>query len=186
MPMRPNVVLNTRDRSAQIKLNLARLAGDRVLVGIPAASAPRKGPEPINNAQLLYIFTNGSILRKQPARPVIEPAINYPPNRKNIERFLRQSAEAEMSGNHADALEHMRKAGLLASNYAKRWFTNPANGWAPNAPSTLRRKAAKAKAGPAKTAFLAAIASGGDTNEYNTVGVDLDEMRRAITYVVRG
>jgi hypothetical protein len=71
---------------------------------------------------------------------VIEPAIAYEPNRKIIAQDLGEAAAAEFVNDHKKALMYLKRAGIAGMNAAKRWFRNPANGWAPNAPSTIARK----------------------------------------------
>lgn len=55
----------------------------------------------------------------------------------------------------------LRSAGNLAASYAKKWFTDPRNGWAPNSPRTI---ALKGSSRPL---------------------IDTGAMQEAITYVVR-
>jgi hypothetical protein len=94
----------------------------------------------VNNAELLYIHSNGSPLRHIPARPVIEPAITEPGNKALITKELGKAAEAGLAGNAADVTMRLNRAGMLAQNICRAWFVDPRNGWAPNAPSTIRRK----------------------------------------------
>jgi hypothetical protein len=92
----------------------------------------------INNAQLLYIHTNGSPMKHIPPRPVIEPAIMDSANNALITEQLQKAVEAALDGK--DATVYLNRAGQAAENAARGWFSNPKNGWAPNAPSTIRRK----------------------------------------------
>jgi hypothetical protein len=54
----------------------------------------------------------------------------------------------------------LNRAGQVAENAARNWFVNPKNGWAPNAPSTIRRKGS------------------------DKPGIDTGEMRKALTHLV--
>lgn len=148
-----------------------------VLVGIPSERASRSGAEPfylmgqrkkllarhepVNNAQLLFIHTKGSPLRNIPARPVIEPAITDPDNRKMITDQLAEAGAAALEGDPLAARKHLELAGQVATSLVKDWFTNPKNHWAPNAPSTIARK------------------------HSDRPLIDIGALRRAITYVVR-
>jgi hypothetical protein len=139
---------------------LEKLKHMDVLVGIPQDKNSRPG-EPIGNAALLYIHTNGSPGHRIPARPVIEPAINAEENNSAITEELKEAAKATLKGNPTDALSHLTKAGIIGSNAAKRWFFDPRRNWAPLRPATIRAK--------------------GSTQEL----IDSGSMRGAITSVVR-
>lgn len=118
----------------------ALVAKRYAVVGIPAAKSARRGKGEVNNAELLYLFTEGSPARKQPPRPVLQPAIMAEGNREPIARELGLSTEAALRGDRAAANLHVRRAGLAGQNAARSWFTDPRNNWAPNAPSTIRAK----------------------------------------------
>lgn len=144
---------------------LEMLAKSDVLVGIPQAKNSRRGHgagNRIGNAELLYIHTNGSPIRGIPARPVIEPAIQASGNKEPIQLELKLAAIAIMShGDPAEAFQHLSKAGMIGVNAARQWFFDPRNNWAPNAPSTIRRKGSSQPL------------------------IDTGSLRAAITYVVR-
>lgn len=131
-----------------------------VLVGIPQARNPRRGIK-IGNAALMYIHTHGSPIRHIPARPVIEPAIAADGNRQVISKELKDSAKANLEGEPVKAISFLRRAGQAGSNASKAWFVDPRNHWAPNRPSTIRRK------GSARPL------------------IDTGALRSSITYVVR-
>ncbi len=143
---------------AQIAKDLDRLKHSEVLVGIPAVKTGRKG-DPINNAQLLFLHTNGSPLQNIPARPVLEPAIKA--NFKLIEPQLQRAAKQVLQRHPVEADVALQRAGTIAVNVSKRWFTDPRNGWQPNKPSTI---AAKGSDRPL---------------------IDTGQLRRALTFVVR-
>ncbi len=115
---------------------------------------------PISNAELLFIFSNGSPLHGQEPRPVIEPAIESDPTSDLIAKELAASAVAALDGDEDGMLEHLDRAGQLGESASKRWFTDPRNGWEPNAASTIRAKGS------------------------DTPGIDTGQMRRALTHVV--
>jgi hypothetical protein len=163
--MRPTV--KVRDSGlglADLRESLDRLSRERVLVGIPEGTAPRDPvsgqPSPVNNAELMFIHSEGSALRRIPKRRVLQPAIEAPDNWARITKAMQSVAVAEMDGDHRLAVENLKKTGTIGSNAAKRWFTDPRNGWPPNAPSTIARK-------------------GSDKPL-----IDLGELRRAITFAV--
>lgn len=169
---------------------LDELRNNEVLVGIPEDKSSRK-KEIIRNSELLYIHTHGirrksmrqemqetmdggspyseayqlyiqehgSPLWASPPRPVLEPAIEH---RKDwIAEQLSKAAEAALDGNVKGVQDGLHKAGQVAENAARDWFTDPTNGWAPNSPETIKLK-------------------GSDKPLINT-----DQMRKSITHVLR-
>ncbi len=100
----------------------------------------RAAKEEVNNAELLFIFTEGSPARKQPARPVLKPAVAADGNREPIAFELAGATRAALEGDRAKQINFMRRAALAGQNAARGWFTDKRNGWAPNAPSTIAAK----------------------------------------------
>lgn len=146
--------------------------------------------EHVTNAGLMYIHTNGSPKRHIPARPVIEPSIEA--NRKNLEAGLAKVIDAEFAGDKALAETLLRRVGQMGSNGAKRWFTDPRNGWKQNSPLTIRRKLGTLGGKKLKGALkiLNSVQEHmplvGTTalDEINTPLIDTGELRRSITFVV--
>jgi hypothetical protein len=159
MPQPPVTVQRSGAGLAGLAAEIKRIARSDVLVGIPAKTTMRKGSSPINNASLLWVFSKGSPLRNIPPRPVLEPAIAA--NTKTISPFLAQAAQDLIEHRPTAARANLHRAGVAASNAAKRWFTDPRNGWAPNAPATIERK------GSAQP------------------GIDTGQLRSSLTYIVR-
>jgi hypothetical protein len=158
-----NITLARKTGAAAALARIAGLGKLAAYVGIPSASTRSRSQQllemageakskkkqarlkkaaesDVTNAELLFIFSKGSPLRKQPARPVLEPAIEFPANKKIISRELAASCKASIAGDHALAVRNMKRAALAGQNAARGWFVNPANNWAPNAPSTIKRK----------------------------------------------
>lgn len=157
--MNPKIDIVKHTQITNLKAGFAALSRLDVLVGITQGTAARKGN--INNAALMYIHTNGSPARSIPARPVIEPAIKADENWKAINAELQKAAQAELEGEAQLTINFLRKAGQIGADASKRWFVDSRNGWAPNRPSTIRRKGSSQPL------------------------IDLGNMRKAITYVVR-
>jgi len=122
---------------AAIMKDLARVKKSEVFIGIPADKTQRKSDD-INNASLLFIHTHGSPINNIPERPVLEPAVAA--NKAVIAQPLGSAAQAVFAGDANKAARNLDRAGVVASNAAKRWFTDPRNGWEPNAPSTVAQK----------------------------------------------
>lgn len=153
---KPNVSFTRKSKIEGVSKRLDQLAHSQVLVGIQAEDNHRKG-EPIGNAALLWLLSNGSELQNIPPRPVLEPSIER--NKTLIVQPLREALQAAMQDKPFE--DFLDKAGQIAENGAKREFTDPANHWAPNAPSTI---AAKGSDQPL---------------------IDKGELRRHITHVVQ-
>ena len=151
--------IKTTSTSARKNLNAAldRIAHSRVLVGIPSANASRPGGG-INNAELAFIHSNGSPLKHIPPRPFLQPGIEEPANKKLIVDELSDAAKSYFSQDPATAHNHLERAGSIGATAAKLYITS--GHLAPNAPSTIRRKGSSQPL------------------------IDLDEMRRSLTYVV--
>lgn len=179
-------ISNTGDFLARIK----GIGGIATYVGIPAAS-PRSRTKDIReraakfvsgkkkskatkkrlkkiakintetNAQLLHYFSKGSVLRKQPPRPVLEPAIHADGNKQEIAALVAEAINFEINGQHYESKLKLKSAGARAAKAARQWFTDPRNGWADNAFRTQQRKGR------------------------NSPGLDTEIMRRAITHVER-
>jgi len=151
-------VIKKVDRFGSVLQSIESLKRHDVLIGIPQAESSREGGA-ITNAELAYIHSKGSPKQGIPARPFLEPSIMA-----NKDRIAEQQAKIikdALAGNanvmHAD----MEKLGIRAQNFAKGWFVNPLNEWAPNTPETIARK-------------------GSDKPL-----IDTGQLRNAITYVVR-
>lgn len=179
------------DRMADIRKQIAALAKKEVLVGIPQEESTRENSSEINNAELLYIQSHGvrktemraemqkntnggtkysaahrlyvqehgSPLWHVPPRPVLEPAIES--KKEIIGRRLGAAAKAALDGDAAGTKAQLNQAGLLGAAAADQWFDNPQNGWPENSERTIKAK-------------------GSDKPL-----VDTDQMRKAITYVLR-
>ena len=185
-------VVKSVDKFQAVQKRLEEIAKQDVLVGIPQDHASRPKDEGINNAEIAYIMTHGARalqMRKDmqpdldagesyskahkmyiqthgsplwavPPRPIIEPAIEFKPNREKIALELRAALTAALEDRpFATAL---RRAGMQAQNVVRAWFVNPANGWAPNSPLTIKLKGSSRPL------------------------IDTGELRKSIVYVVRG
>ena len=184
-------LITRSDRTSELNKILDELAKKQVLVGIPEGSErPEEPGHEIDNAQLLYIHshgirqkamrdemnpkvesgemsyskayqmwlqTHGSPLWHAPPRPVLEPAIEH--NKEAIAKQLQKASRVALDGDNPEVELH--RVGMLGQNFARDWFTNPANDWPPNSPITEERK-------------------GSDKPL-----IDTGELRKAITYVIR-
>lgn len=157
----------------------------RVLVGIPEAETSRDD-EAITNAALMYIHTNGSEVMNIPKRPVIEPSIEA--DRAQLEDALGKAITAELDGETEKCNSILERVGTRATNDAKRWFTDPRNGWQRNKLSTIKRKLSKLTGKRYRKAMEQLMSAGetGDVSELDTPLIDTGQLRRAITYIVEG
>ena len=152
------------DKRQQLMQAMKDIAELDVLVGIPEANNTRPG-DPVTNAQLAFIHTNGSPIRNIPARPFIEPAIED--DSENISGILAEAMAALLEGNVTEANEKLEKAGMQGQRAAQLWFERPdKNQWPENSPATKARKLKKRATEPQPL-------------------IDTDKMRKSITYVIR-
>ena len=194
--MQKNVTLKITDKTRILDGIVKGLSGPHVLVGIPEDKAARKGGK-INNAQLLYIHTNGSPLKNIPKRPVIEPAIEARDHKEVITGYIRDAMKAYLDGDKAKMKKCLSMAGQAGENFSRDWFDDPRNNWPENALSTIRAKLRKIRnlnsgnykfaagrkaARQRMEAQLQAYYEGAEG--INTVLVDTEQMRKAITHVV--
>ena len=189
--MNPTITLTEDgDGESFIKEAMGTLENAKVYVGIPEAETNRESQkDEVTNAGLLFIHTNGSPIRHIPARPVIEPSIEA--NHEPIEQGLHATADYVLDGKKAEANQMLKKVGTLGANGAKKWFTDPRNGWRQNSPETIRRKLSKLTGKRLRKALdvLNSVSENmplvGTTalDEINTPLIDIGQMRRAITWV---
>ena len=151
-------VVKVNDNTEEILKGLLALKDIDVLVGIPQEKSSRKG-EPITNAELAFIHTNGSPINNIPPRPFLHPAIEK--NKEVLAKYQLAAILAALDGKASEAKNACEKLGMKAASLAKSWFTDSRNGWAPNKPKTISKK--------------------GSSNPL----IDTSAMRNAITYVVR-
>lgn len=186
-----DVSLQKFNHLRELRKQLQALAKKEVLVGIPAENSTREHGGEINNAELLYIQSHGvrsASMRKEmqgnldagmkyskahelylqshgspmyhvPPRPVLEPAIAS--QKEAIGKLISAASKSALEGKPAQCEANLNKAGMVAVSAARGWFENPANGWPPNAPYTIKKKGSSQPL------------------------IDTGEMRKAITYVVR-
>lgn len=189
--MNPTIQL-TEDGDGEKFLNeaIGTLGNAKVYIGIPEAETTREDrKKEVTNAGLLFIHTNGSPIRHIPARPVIEPSVEA--NHEVLEDGLHATAAFVLDGKANEANEMLKKVGTLGANGAKKWFTDPRNGWRQNAPSTIRRKLSKLtgkrlrKALDVFNSVDEHMPLTGTTvlDDINTPLIDTAQMRRAITHV---
>lgn len=186
-----DVSLQKFNHLRELRKQLQALAKKEVLVGIPAENSTREHSSEINNAELLYIQSHGvrsASMRKEmqgnldsgmkyskahelylqshgspmyhvPPRPVLEPAIAS--QKETIGKLIGVASKNALEGKPAQCEANLNKAGMVAVSAARGWFENPANGWPPNTPYTIKKKGSSQPL------------------------IDTGEMRKAITYVVR-
>jgi hypothetical protein len=178
------------DGESFIKEAMGTLENAKVYVGIPEAETNRESQkDEVTNAGLLFIHTNGSPIRHIPARPVIEPSIEA--NHEPLEQGLHATADYVLDGKKAEANQMLKKVGTLGANGAKKWFTDPRNGWRQNSPETIRRKLSKLTGKRLRKALnvLNSVSENmplvgmSALDELNTPLINTGQMRRAITWV---
>lgn len=182
----------TKDITAEILRAVDRLAGQEVLVGIPATETERNDDESggdLNNAQLGYIHNYGSPKANIPARPFLEPGIED--QRASISNHLRAAAKAAFDGNSDRVDVSLNAAGLIASTGVRNKLNSGA--FEALAPSTVRNrhKSRGTKSmRESEKRYLELIAQGSPPEQaQEETGiqplVNTGQLRNSITYVVR-
>lgn len=163
--MNPNVTV-TKDRMAVVLASLKKLERNQVLVGIPAAQAPRQiepgDRGPINNAAIGYIMENGSPAANIPARPHLKAGITDV--KDEIAARYKAGAKALLDNKLQDPDKVHTAVGLIAEKSVKAKIN--AGEFAPLAAATI---AARKRRGRKSEKPL----------------VDTGQYRNAITHVVR-
>ena len=86
-----------------------------------------------------YIRSKGDPKFRIPPRPFIEPGINY--GKAQIIKYLFDSVDKYLDGNEVEARKSKERVGQAAVNSIRKFVRDyPANGLAPNAPSTIAEK----------------------------------------------
>lgn len=159
--MKPGLTI-TKDNLQKVAASINSLSGQRVMVGVPDVNAGRKQGGSFNNASRAYVHDNGAPEANIPARPFMEPGILEA--KDDIEKRLRQSAEAALDGDTTKLDRGLHAAGLIAASSIKSKIT--AGPFQPLAERTLE---ARRRRGVTRTSPL----------------IDIGEMRAAIAYVIR-
>lgn len=128
-------VVKKNDRLPEVAKQLEKLTQKAVYVGVPDVETNRQGGG-ITNAELAYIHTEGSPHNNIPARPFIIPAVTA--NKDDIGKFQLRALKLALSGQ--DVMPGLHALGGFASDCIRKWWDDPRNGWAPNAPSTIAQK----------------------------------------------
>jgi hypothetical protein len=172
------------DRSKNLEAALKALAGQEVLVGIPADKAQRQAaPEDgenaaLTNAQLGYIHEHGSPARNIPARPFLATGIKDA--RDAIVDQLRAAGKTALDGNISGVDTALNKAGLIGQNSVRNHFVD--NDWPALAESTLNKVIGQVMGGDGKV--LKKGKTRAQTGAINPLILS-GQLRKAITYVVR-
>ena len=99
------------------KAAFAFLREAKAVVGITAETAGRDGP--VNNAQLLFIHSNGSPMKHIPARPMIEPALADAGVQQQIAEHMEAAIGAALEGDYGTAMNELDAAGQAGENAAR-------------------------------------------------------------------
>lgn len=157
-------IVTTVDKIGKVAKAMNFMMENEVYVGISDETTTREKGEPVTNAELLFIHTNGSPVNNIPARPVLEPAIKD--DKERLSKMMESAFLTAEKGDTEGALRKLKLAGMRAQNVCRAWFVNPKNGWPPNSPGVAARKRAKGSTNPKPL-------------------IDTGELRKSITYFIR-
>ncbi|MBC8947220.1 hypothetical protein [Xenorhabdus indica] len=114
----------TKDNAAAVLSALNQLSKMDVLVGIPSNRSERGKGEVINNAEIGYLQSTGGTVKlggktvTLPPRPFLEMGIED--TQSVITEHLKAAAEHGIIGKFEAAQREMERAGMVASNGAKK------------------------------------------------------------------
>ena len=146
-----------KDIYKQVKKTLLDFSKLDLLVGVPQEKTEREGnSEPITNAELMFIHTNGSPIKNIPKRPTIEPTIEE--NKERISEMFNKTVN-KILNKKGDGRADLEKIGIWTVNKIKAKFGS--DDLIPNAPATIAKK-------------------GSDRPL-----IDTGQLRNSITYVIR-
>ena len=109
------------DAAARQKQLLSMASGK----GRKSARLQKAAQQDVSNAELLFIFSKGSPIRKQPPRPVLEPAVQASGNKESITRQITASVKASLAGDKDEAGKRMVAGDLME----KGLIQDPADLW---------------------------------------------------------
>jgi len=179
--MKKTGVQMTADRMAATLKAIGGLVARDVLVGNPAAKAPREG-DPINNPTIGYISEYGSPARNIPARPWLAPGIQKAQGA--IADEFGHAAQAALDGSTAGVTTAMKRAGLVAVNSARTEINT--GDFVPLADSTLRARARRGRGDKgAKLELASRDAGNAPSNDFARPLIDTGQFRNSVAYVVR-
>lgn len=128
-----------KDITDKVLANIQKMAADRLLIGIPAEKAPRKG-DPITNAALGFIHENGSPARNIPARPFLVPGVRAA-TPKCLE-ILKQFGKQSLTAGPAALDKGLNAAGLIAQAAVKKQIVSQ-EGFSPLKAGTIAARKRK-------------------------------------------
>lgn len=127
----------------KLKIALATLTLDSVLVGVPGEKTDRK-EEGMNNATLAYIMEHGSPAANIPARPAIQMGVDSAKDK--IIGQLKNTAKATLqTGNKEQVVKGYTRVGLIAQASIRNQIVAGVN--PPLATSTLAARRRRGRQG---------------------------------------
>jgi hypothetical protein len=137
---------------------LAQMADEwETVIGFPGSTAARQNGDPINNPTLAAILEHGSPANNLPARPFLEPGLLSGKDR--LAKIMEIGLTRTLSGDHTGISWALEAAGVEGVSLVQRKMVQ--GPFAPNAPSTIKRKKSKRPL------------------------IDTGQLRQAVSYVVR-
>lgn len=172
----------TVNRMGDVLKAVGDLVAHDVLVGNPAAKAPREG-DPINNPTIGYISEYGSPVRNIPARPWLAPAIKGA--QADITDEFGHAAQAALDGSQSGVSVALNRAGIVGANAARERINS--GDFQPLADSTLRARARRGTRGSkgARQELDSRDAGNAPGTEFAKPLIDTGQFRNSVSYVVR-
>lgn len=112
----------TIDKLPQLKLALAQLAKQSVLVGVPAEKNARKDEnDGMNNAQIAYVQDNGSPAQNIPPRPFMREGVQNIKSKITYHLIKGAKSAIEDGANPLESLDAtLHKVGLITQDSIRK------------------------------------------------------------------
>ena len=157
----------SKDETASLLKAIKALTSKQVLVGVPDSTAEREpveGESPgLSNAAIGYIQEKGAPEANIPARPFLEPGVAGA--KDQIAARFKSGAKSALTGDLEAVDATLNAVGLMGQNAARAKITD--GPFAPLKPSTLANRKRRGRSGERPL-------------------IDTSQLRRALTYVIRG
>jgi phage gpG-like protein len=161
------------DRVQAVLADIKKLTDQQVLVGVPSSTSHRTDDQPITNAELAYIHTNGAPEANIPARPFLQPGIED--QREVITARLKATAKSALDGDTPKIEIGLAGAGQIAASAAQNKIRE---GLTPALkPATIAARQRRSAGSKYRRAAI-------DASDVKPL-IDTGALLRSITYVVR-
>ena len=130
------------ERPSDIALIRLSTYRGHIAYGVPQSKSSRNDHDnknldkpTYNNAEILALMERGSIINNLPKRELLGPVRKK--YKEQIDRSLIKVCMLLLQNKQTEADKEMELLATKIENWTKKFFTDPDNNWAPNAPITI-------------------------------------------------